>query len=378
VEDKAEQAAKTALGESIAPEAGTEKDRRIQRWIPGVAAHWKSKSLAYMLNTSKLQTLKDIFGATELNLETTQLVVDGQTYPIINDVIILLDPSQYPSASPNMLGRSEEGKLEKPSDFAEDIQSTFGEEWQEFPRILPEHEADFRNYFDLVDLEKLKGARVCDLGCGIGRWSYFLAGKCRELVLVDFSDAIFVARRNLADADNAFFFMADLKRLPFRKNFADFLFCLGVLHHLPTPAIDAVRALEEYAPRLLIYLYYSLDNRPFYFKILLSLVTGLRLVTCKVRSTTFRSVFTWLGAVGIYLPLVFLAALLRPLRLSSYVPLSAYQGKKLEAIRQDVYDRFFTRIEQRHSRRQIMELEDSFSKVIISDKFPYWHFLCVR
>jgi SAM-dependent methyltransferase len=306
------------------------------------------------------------------------LVVDGRTYPIIDDVIILLDPSQYPRASPNMLGRNDVA-LERPSDFAEDIQFTFGKEWQEFPRILPEHEADFRNYFDLVDLETLKGARVCDLGCGIGRWSYFLAGKCRELVLVDFSEAIFVARRNLVDASNAFFFMADLKRLPFRKNFADFLFCLGVLHHLPTPAIDAVRALREYAPVLLIYLYYSLDNRPFYFRILLSLVTGLRLLTSRVRNTTFRSAFTWLGTVGIYVPLVFLGALLRPMGLSRHIPLSeAYQGKKLEAIRQDVYDRFFTRIEQRYSRKQIMELEDSFSKVIVSDKLGYWHFLCLR
>ena len=332
-----------------------------------------------MLNASKLQTLKDIFGTNDLNLEATRLVVDGRVYPIIDDVIILLDPSQYPNASPNVLGRLEDGKLERPSDFAEDIQFTFGQEWQEFPRILPEHEADFRNYFDLVDLEKLKGARVCDLGCGIGRWSYFLAGKCRELVLVDFSDAIFVARRNLADADNAFFFMADLKRLPFRTDFADFLFCLGVLHHLPMPAIDAVRALREYAPRLLIYLYYSLDNRPFYFQILLSVVTALRLITSRVRNATFRSAFTWLGTVGMYLPLVFLGALVRPLGLSRYVPVSeAYQGKKLEAIRQDVYDRFFTRIEQRCSRKQIMELEDSFSTVMVSSKFPYWHFVCAR
>ena len=39
-----------------------------------------------------------------------------------------------------------------------------------------------------VDIEKLQEKRVSDLGCGNGRWSYFLKDKCREIILVDFSD----------------------------------------------------------------------------------------------------------------------------------------------------------------------------------------------
>lgn len=338
-----------------------------------------TRTWQYILMIDKLESLRDIFGTREVDLRDRYLVVNGCSYPIVNDVVILLDPAQYPRSLSMHLQKSESRPNPALSDFAEDIQFTFGEEWQRFPRILPDHEEEFAQYFDLVDVKRLEGARVCDLGCGTGRWSYFLAPNCRELVLVDFSEAIFVARRNLSHVRNTLFFMADLKALPFRNDFADFLCSLGVLHHLPTPALEEVRALAKYAPRLLIYVYYALDNRPAYFRLLLSLVTKLRLKTATLKSPAFRSTFSWFGVIGMYLPLLVLGSALRPLRLSHLVPLyEAYRGKGFERIRQDVYDRFFTRIEQRHTRRQILELEDTFSRVIISEKLPYWHFLCER
>lgn len=330
-----------------------------------------------MYYADKLQTLRDLFGSHPVRLDAGRLVVEDRVYPIIDDVVILLDASQYPPALRRRLEMVESRPATPPSEFASDIQFTFGEEWQRFPKILPEHAEEFRQYFDLVSWSDLKNARVCDLGCGIGRWSYFLQDKCRELVLIDFSEAIFVARRNLASAPHALFFMGDLRKLPFRRPFADFLFSLGVLHHLPTPALDEVRALRKYAPRLLIYLYYALDNRPLYFRALLAAVTGLRLVAARIRSAFFRDLFTWVGAVGLYLPLVLLGALLRPLGWSRYVPLyDTYRGKGLKRIRQDVYDRFFTRIEQRVSRKDILALQDTFPHVVVSDQLPYWHFLC--
>lgn len=332
-----------------------------------------------MYYADKLESLKDIFRAKELRLEKGGVVVDGVLYPIVDDVIILLDPSQYPPSLRSRIKARQDQGTSVLSDFAEDIQFTFGEEWQRFPKILPEHKREFSLYFDLIDVSGLRDFRVCDLGCGIGRWSYFLKDRCRELVLVDFSEAIFVARRNLANTNNTLFFMGDLKKLPFRNEFADFLFCLGVLHHLLTPAIDEVRTLKKYAPQLLVYLYYALDNRPFYYRILLSLITKLRLKVATQRNPIFREVFTWFCTIGIYLPLLALGKALRPLGLSHYIPLyEGYQGKSINRIRQDVYDRFFTRIEQRYSKKQIMMLKDTFAEIIVSDALPYWHFICQK
>ncbi len=332
-----------------------------------------------MYYSDKIESLKEILSASNIILEDDQVVVDGKTYPIIDDVIILLDPLQYPPIVRNRLRHKELGNSSAIKDFKEDIQFTFGEEWKSFPKVLPEHKQEFMQYFDLIDLSNLKKSRVCDLGCGIGRWSYFLRDKCRELVLVDFSEAIFVARQNLRNSVNAIFFMGDLKRLPFKNDFADFLFCLGVLHHLPTPALDEVRNLRKYSPILLIYLYYAIDNRAFHFRILLVLATIIRKIASMVRNPLFRKSFTWTAAFFFYMPFIWIGKILKPIGLSRYVPLyEGYNGKGIERIAQDVYDRFFTAIEQRFTKKQIMGLKDVFSKVAVSESLPYWHFVCKR
>lgn len=325
----------------------------------------------------KADSLKDIFGAASIRVEPGRITVDGRAYPVVDDVIVLLDPSRLPAGIRNRIDAAERTSSLLSRAFAEDIQFTFGEEWRRFPEILPEHRAEFLQYFDLVDIGTLSGKRVCDLGCGIGRWSRFLTGSCRELVLVDFSEAIFVARGNLAPSGNVLYFLGDLTALPFRDGFADFLFCLGVLHHLPTDALREVRALSRWSPTLLVFLYYALDNRPASWRALLSLVTRLRLLLSRVRGPGARSCITWLIAAAVYLPLIGLGRLLRPFGLSRFVPLHEfYRDKSFLRIRQDVYDRFFTRIEQRVTRRQVLSLADTFREVVVSDRPPYWHFLC--
>lgn len=331
---------------------------------------------AYYAN--KLDSLRDIFGAEVVKLQGEKLVVDGQYFPIVDDVIVMLAPGQFP---PNLIGRlsGEPDDAENEIEFASDIQFTFGHEWQIFPEILPEHKREFLQYFDVVDLEGLRGERVCDLGCGIGRWSYFLREYARELVLVDFSEAIFVARRNLQNTPNAIFVMADVQRLPFRDDFADFVFCFGVLHHLPVSAIQTVREIARLAPRLLVYLYSALDARPMYYRLLLAPVNLVRRSVCRVHSNAFRRIFTYLATLTLYLPLIGIGHLVRPFGLSSYVPLyDFYHGKTMKRIRQDAYDRFFTRIEQRFSRNEIVSIENDFENVTISNQIPMWHFLCER
>jgi SAM-dependent methyltransferase len=313
-----------------------------------------------MYYRNKIESLQNIFGTEDLELKPDALRVGAQEFPIRNDVIDVKGAAPRPQV-------------------AEDIRYTFGAEWKAHGQILPEHAQEFAQYFDLVDLPSLKDARVGDLGCGSGRWSYFLKDRCRELVLVDFSDAIYVARENLRGTDHCLFLKADLMRLPLADDFADFILCLGVLHHLPIPCLDAVRNLKKFAATQLIFLYYALDNRPIHFRILLKGVTAARLVLARIRSPFLRKIISFLGTVLVYLPLVSLGRLVRPLGLSRYIPLyEFYRDKSLRRIQQDVYDRFFTRIEQRVTRKQILELQNDFAEVRISDHLPYWHFLLRR
>ncbi len=313
-----------------------------------------------MYYRNKIGSLQKIFGTSDLELQEHALRVGAQTFPIHQDVIDLLSSRHGPH-------------------FAEDIQFTFGEEWKAHGEVRPEHAQEFAQYFDLVDLPSLQNKRVCDLGCGSGRWSTFLKDRCRELVLIDFSEGIYVARKNLQGADHCIFIRADLTQLPLADDFADFLFCLGVLHHLPVPCLEATRALRRLAPKQLIFLYYALDNRPFYFRVLLAIVTAVRMALARVRLPFLRKVFSLFGAVFLYLPLILMGHLLDWVGLGQAVPLyEFYKGKSLGRIQQDVYDRFFTRIEQRVSKAQILELKKDYAQVLVSEKLPYWHFLLVR
>ena len=162
----------------------------------------------------KLQSLSEIFPTSEVRLDADTLVVGDKTYPIVDDVIILIDPEQYPQKvkdALNVRGQQQAGRqsLTDGNPFAEDIQYTFGAEWQRYDEVVPEYDTVFNDYFDIVDLENLRGKRVCDLGCGTGRWAKLLSQKTplKEIICSDFSEAIFVARRNLKDVPNSLFFM---------------------------------------------------------------------------------------------------------------------------------------------------------------------------
>lgn len=49
-----------------------------------------------MYYADKLESLKDLFGTKEIILNDNFMVVDGRSFPILDDVIVILDPSQYP------------------------------------------------------------------------------------------------------------------------------------------------------------------------------------------------------------------------------------------------------------------------------------------
>jgi len=327
--------------------------------------------------SDKTDVLADLFGAKEVVVEEGTVVVDGRRFPVVDDVIVLLEPGQYTRHVADSLGMSPNQVTESRNPFAPDIQSTFSQEWLAYPEILTEHHDEFRQYFDLIETDSLGAATVCDLGCGSGRWSYYLRHRCRRLILVDFSDAIFVARRNLEGCTNALFFMGDLTNIPFRRQFADLVICLGVLHHLPIPALFVVRRLKTLAPRVLVYLYYSLENRPAHFRAALRVVSAVRRLTARLRQPAARNALAWAVTVTVYVPIVAVGKAADQLRLGKFVPLhDTYKGKSLRRMRQDVYDRFFTRIEQRVSKASILKLSDTFAKVTVSPNLPYWHFLC--
>jgi len=58
----------------------------------------KSKFIDAMYYSNKLDILMDIFGTENIKVEKECLTVNDKIYSIIDDVIILLDPAQYPES----------------------------------------------------------------------------------------------------------------------------------------------------------------------------------------------------------------------------------------------------------------------------------------
>ena len=330
----------------------------------------------------KLGSLRDIFGDPLLEVTEAGIATGGQVFPIVDDVIILLSQENWPSSVAERVG----GRHSKIGDnrplgqsISTETQFSFGDEWKLFPDILKEHSREFSRYIDVIPKHSQPYERVCDLGCGIGRWSYFLNSYAKEIVLVDFSEAIFIARKNLKEMPGAIFFMGDILCLPFRDNFADFAICLGVLHHLPVNIQQAVKLVARLSKRFLIYLYYALDNRPSWYRLVWRCSDLLRRVLCRVKSPPIREVLTWILMLFGYLPFIYLGKCLEPLGLGTNLPnFDAHKNDDWKRIRQDVYDRFFTPIENRISRTEISQMQTTLGSIRISEDLPYWHFYAER
>ena len=74
----------------------------------------------------------------------------------------------------------------------------------------------FDNYFSIFPWDKIGAdALGFDLGCGSGRWAKLVAPRVDKLYLFDpSSDALAVAKRNLSEAGNCEFAIADADNIP--------------------------------------------------------------------------------------------------------------------------------------------------------------------
>ncbi len=257
----------------------------------------------------------------------------------------------------------------------------FGEEWSRFQQqalSTAEHAAIFEDYFSIFPWEELPPqASGADIGCGSGRWAAVVAPKVGRLVCIDASaDALAVARRNLAGCGNVIFHQADVGELPLAEGELDFVYSLGVLHHVP----DTARAIANVARVLkpggyfLVYLYYAFDNRPLWFRLLWRVSDGLRRAISRLPSFLRFSVCDLIAAL-VYWPLARMAAILGTLGVRpGNFPLWYYRDKSFYVMRTDALDRFGTRLEQRFTRHQIATMleEAGFSHIRFSPKAPFW------
>jgi ubiquinone/menaquinone biosynthesis C-methylase UbiE len=257
----------------------------------------------------------------------------------------------------------------------------FGDEWSTFDQTAVsagELDTIFRAYFAQFPWDELPPqAEGFDLGCGSGRWARLVAGRVGVLHCIDASPAALeVARRGLRDATNCRFHVASVDAIPLQDGSMDFGYSLGVLHHVPDTAgaiAAAARALKPGAP-LLLYLYYALENRPWWYRALWQASDRARRVVAAMPHGA-KLVGSTAIAAAVYLPLARGArALERRGRAVDALPLSFYRERSFYTMRTDAYDRFGTRLEQRFTADQIRAMMSAagLRDISFSPEPPFW------
>ena len=247
----------------------------------------------------------------------------------------------------------------------QDVVAGFGDEWSRFDQSelsADELQSLFNEYFVIFPWDKLPTNAVgFDLGCGSGRWAKLVAPRVGHLHLVDPSEALSVARRNLAGQDNTSFHSADVDNIPLPDADCDFGYSLGVLHHIP----DTTAALRKCVEKLkigapfLLYLYYRFDNRPWWFRLIWRASDVFRRAISRAPHTV-RYALSQVIALTVYWPLARTARLMERtgVNVSSF-PLSVYRQRSLYTMRTDALDRFGTRLEQRFTRSEMQAMMET-------------------
>lgn len=162
------------------------------------------------------------------------------------------------------VARLQETLLGKPEDV-EQTKDSFSYQWAEitegasllgdaeFEAALPQ---TVGTYADLVP-ESLKGKKVLDAGCGIGRFTCAFVQLGADVTAIDQSAAALAHVRSMLPPPNPSLHQHDLlKPLPVQKEF-DLVWCYGVAHHTGNTrrAVENVAAAVRPGGRLVLMIY---------------------------------------------------------------------------------------------------------------------------
>lgn len=176
--------------------------------------------------THKRLRLEDSFekdGRIESGLLTTE---DGAQYPIVRGV-----PRFVPK---------------------ENYANNFGFQWNRFRETqLDSHTGvpiSRDRFYRSTEWspDDLRDKTVLEVGCGAGRFTEILLSAGAIVVALDYSSAVDACSKNHYLHPNLNVIQGDIYNLPFSERSFDFVFCFGVLQHVP----DVKKAFMSLVPQL--------------------------------------------------------------------------------------------------------------------------------
>jgi ubiquinone/menaquinone biosynthesis C-methylase UbiE len=257
---------------------------------------------------------------------------------------------------------------------------SFSDQWVRYDQSgMKNKEAHkiYKSYFSIFPWDKIsKSAEGFDMGCGTGRWAKFVAPKVRKLHCIDPSNAIQVAKKKLKKFNNIKYHQKSLDSSGLKTKSQDFGYLLGVLHYVPDAraAIKSCTNLLKPGAPILLYIYYSLDNRPIWFKWLWVLSNIFRLIISKLPKFLNFLVCDIIALI-IYYPFAKISLIIEKVGLDlKNFPLHFYRNLSFYVMRTDSRDRFGSPMEKRYSKNEIRKMmtDAGLEKIKFKNSVPFW------
>lgn len=234
-------------------------------------------------------------------------------------------------------------------------QRVFGYQWTVFSKMEKAFKANFLNYIYPIDESFFKGKLGLDAGCGFGRHIFYAANFGAEMVGIDISEAIDSTYQNIKHLPNVHLVQCDVYNLPFKEESFDFIYSIGVLHHLPDPEAGfrcLLKILKNKSP-LFIWVYSS--TRKFANFLIEAVRKITRILPLKL-ILIFSSIMACIDWVFFILPYKFMLKLKIPEKLLQriiYPRIRLYAQYPYEVSRADWFDRLSPPIRFYYSAEEI-------------------------
>lgn len=280
---------------------------------------------------------------------------------------------------------------EKDENLDQGVIDSFGHEWAAFDYGETDTsealDAQFRAYCTPLDLNKFdpKKSIAGDFGAGSGRWAARLIPYFSLIYALEPSDGASTVLKSKFSGEAKILVLQETvgaNSIPLGS--LDLAMSLGVLHHIP----DTGLAIKEVSRRIkpggvfLCYLYYNLENKPTFYKLIFKAVNAVRKVISGLPQRVKQILSSVIAAV-IYWPLARLSKIIRKFGINtSNIPLHHYADMPFVMLANDALDRFGTTLEQRFSKDEITEMlraaDFDISTLKFSDIEPFWTFTVAK
>ena len=137
-------------------------------------------------------------------------------------------------------------------------QNRFGYEWDKYSWVDENYEGQFRNWTYPFTPEDWKGKRILDVGCGMGRNSFWpMKWGAAGGIAFDYDErSVARAKETLKDFPSSQVLFRSVYEIGWKDEF-DIAFSIGVIHHLNDPKIAVKKMVTALKPggKLLIWVY---------------------------------------------------------------------------------------------------------------------------